>query len=102
MTQTPPNANRLPVLVNLSTLERFLLDGPSVTVGRGPSNMLILDSDEFVSNQHARIYWAEGGWWIEDLNSSNGTSVDDQIVSAPRKLAPGNVIKVGRTKFRIE
>ncbi len=96
------NPNRLPMLINLSTQERFTLDGPSVSIGRLTSNNVVLANDEYASAKHARIFWSEGGWWVEDLQSSNGTAVNDQIITGPYKLAPGNVLKVGRTKFRID
>lgn len=95
-------SNRLPVLVNLSTNERFVMDGPSVSIGRAPDNRVLLADDEYASGTHARIYWSDNAWWVEDLGSSNGTSVDEHMISAPLKLKAGSVIKVGRTKFRIE
>lgn len=100
MTSNPSAPTRLPVLVNLNTGERYTIDGPSVMIGRAPDNNILL-TDEFVSAVHARVYWAQG-WWIEDLKSSNGTSVNDQLITEPVQLRPGFVIKVGHTLFRIE
>ena len=31
----------------------------------------------------------DGEWWLEDLNSANGTFVDDQKISGPVPLGPG-------------
>ena len=101
MSSNQPNAPRLPVLVNLTTAERYNIGGPSVTLGRAPENNVILPEDGYASANHARIFWNQG-WWIEDLMSSNGTTVNDQLISAPRQLMPSDVIKVGRTFFRIE
>ncbi|SRR5579885_3092574 len=96
------DARRLPVLVNLKTGERHTLDSPSISLGRGPDNQIILPEDGYASATHARIYFDKGWWLIEDLHSSNGTRVNDQFVSEPRALYPSDVIKVGRTEFRIE
>jgi pSer/pThr/pTyr-binding forkhead associated (FHA) protein len=92
---------RLPVLVNLSTGDRFTLNEPSITMGRAPDNRLVLPDDGYASAAHARIFW-DNGWVIEDLMSSNGTKVNDEVITQPRRLSPGDVIKVGRTLFRIE
>lgn len=92
---------RLPILVNLTTQERFKLDGPSFKIGRAPDNEIVLPDDGYVSAEHARIFW-DAGWWLEDLMSSNGTMVNDQLVTTPQKLLPNDEIKIGRTLFRIE
>jgi pSer/pThr/pTyr-binding forkhead associated (FHA) protein len=102
MTGNPPSRGTLPVLVNLTTNERYTLSGPSVNMGRAPENEVILPDDGYASANHARIFWDQGRWWLEDLMSSNGTTVNDQLITGPWQLAPGNVIKVGRTNFRIE
>lgn len=102
MTSNPSNPSRLPVLVNLTTSERHTLDSPSVTLGRAPDNQVVLPDDGYASAAHARIYWDQGGWWVEDLLSSNGTSVNDQMIQGPWQLSPHDVIKVGRTMFRVE
>ncbi len=102
MSSNPPNPGRLPVLVNQATGQRHPISGPSLTIGRADDNNLVLPEDGYVSANHARIYWDQGWWWIEDLNSSNGTTVNDQLISQPRQLCPNDLIKVGRTVFRIE
>jgi pSer/pThr/pTyr-binding forkhead associated (FHA) protein len=100
MSGTPTN-QRLPVLVNTDTNERFTLSSENLTIGRAPEHGIVLPNDGFVSANHAKIYW-DSGWWIEDLMSSNGTYVNSEVVSDRRKLAPNDLIKIGRTTFRIE
>lgn len=102
MSSNPPGHRRLPVLVNLTTNERYTLEGASITLGRAPENTIILPDDGYASGDHARIYWDQGRWWLEDLMSSNGTAVNDHLINAPHQLAPQDMIKVGRTIFRIE
>jgi pSer/pThr/pTyr-binding forkhead associated (FHA) protein len=94
-------SSRVPVLLNLATNETYTLSSESVSLGRAPDNMVELKEDEYVSAYHARIYWNQG-WWLEDLNSSNGTQVNDELVVGPRQLMPQDIIKVGRTVFRIQ
>ena len=93
---------RLPVLVNLNNGARYTIAGPVTTLGRAPENNLVLPEDGYASAHHARIYWDQGRWMLEDLMSSNGTHVNEQMITAPWQLSPMDVIKVGRTFFRIE
>ena len=100
--QNSGGAGRMPVLVNLTTSERYTINEASIKLGRAPENHIILPEDGYASADHARVYFENGAWWVEDLQSSNGTSVNEQLISGPHQLAPGDTIKVGRTHFRIE
>ncbi len=93
---------RLPVLVNLEDGRRFTIQTQAVTLGRDPDCDLVLAEDGYASANHCRIFWDQGRLWLEDLMSSNGTTLNEQIVKIPTKLTPGDVIKAGRTHFRIE
>jgi pSer/pThr/pTyr-binding forkhead associated (FHA) protein len=91
---------RLPVLVNLETNQRMTLQS-NVMIGRAPENEIVLADDEYASGEHAKIFW-ENGWYIEDAGSSNGTFVNNEMLSSRRRLAPNDLIMVGRTTFKIE
>jgi pSer/pThr/pTyr-binding forkhead associated (FHA) protein len=78
------------------------LDSSPVTLGRATKNDLVLDSDEFASVNHARIEPRRDGVWIEDLGSTNGTFLNGVKLTRPRKLTPGDVIRVGETDLRYE
>jgi Na+-transporting methylmalonyl-CoA/oxaloacetate decarboxylase gamma subunit len=67
-----------------------------VVVGRAPECTATLD-DEFASNLHAKIYKAEGRYYVEDLGSTNGTYVNDRRINYPTELRKGDRIKIGRT-----
>jgi pSer/pThr/pTyr-binding forkhead associated (FHA) protein len=79
-----------------------VLDSAAVTLGRGGQNDLTLDSDDFASARHARIEPRRDGVWIEDVGSTNGTYVNGARISRARRLAPGDVIRVGSTDLRYE
>jgi len=71
-------------------------------IGRDP-NCLVHADDEFASARHAQVLWRaeDQAWWIEDNLSRNGTFVNDQRV-ARAMLRKGDVIRVGRARFRFE
>ena len=65
-------------------------------IGRDPAGQLVLRS-EVVSAQHACIYAEGGTFYLRDLDSRNGTSVDGMAVSQPVRLGRLNAISVART-----
>jgi len=93
------------VVVASSSLDSGLvrvLDSAPVTLGRGAQNDLALDSDDFASAHHAKIEPRRDGVWLEDVGSTNGTYVNGARIGNPRRLAPGDVIRVGSTDLRYE
>jgi len=79
----------------------YEIDSAAVTVGRGHGNDIPLD-DEFASSHHARVESRTDGVWLEDVGSTNGTAVNGVLISEPRKLSPGDVIRIGEADFRFE
>jgi pSer/pThr/pTyr-binding forkhead associated (FHA) protein len=65
-------------------------------IGRDPASQIVLPSG-VVSGRHARIYAEGGTFYLQDLESRNGTSVDGMAVSHPVKLGRLNVISVAQT-----
>ena len=70
--------------------------GDDVTIGRGPGNAIVVQSD-VVSTSHARIAFdaAANAYFLEDLDSRNGTRLDGQPVSGWERLGDLHVITVG-------
>lgn len=67
-----------------------------VIIGRAPDCAVSID-DEFSSNLHAKVYQAEGRYYVEDLGSTNGTYVNGRRINYPTELRGGDSIKIGRT-----
>ncbi len=82
--------------------QEHTLDSRGLTIGRGAQNDIALDGDDFASARHARIEPRRDGVWIEDAGSTNGTFVNGTRLSKPRRLSPGDVIRVGSTDIRYE
>jgi len=72
-----------------------------VTLGRSPTCSVSLDDDAFVSSVHARIFVLDGEAYLEDLNSKNGTYLNEEPVTAPTQLERGDLVRVGDTIFEL-
>ena len=71
------------------------------SLGRGPSNTVMLDVP-FASNEHALLSRHDERWWLEDLNSKNGTLLNGQRLTSPAILATGDEVSIGGVRLRIE
>jgi pSer/pThr/pTyr-binding forkhead associated (FHA) protein len=54
-------------------------------------------SDEHASSHHALFQFAHGLWYVEDLNSTNGTWLNGRRIYAPQRLKKGDKVRIGRT-----
>lgn len=72
-----------------------------VTMGRS-SEADIPFSDRYASGLHARIYPRGDRYFLEDMNSTNGTLLDGGAVSSEVELRDGSVIEIGDTAFKFE
>lgn len=57
--------------------------------------------DEALSAHHARITYHHGHWWLEDLNSTNGTFLNREKLTTPAVIITGDEFKCGNTNFSI-
>jgi len=98
-------ANRAPRLV----VERapghdpgmiYDLDG-DIVLGRGDQAEIRLE-DPFASSRHARIHGQGNAVVIEDLNSTNGTYLNEELLETPRPLHPGDRVRIGDSEFAFE
>ena len=93
------------VVVASDVLERgeeYDLDSVDLTIGRGGQNDISIEGDEFASARHVRIEPRRDGVWVHDLGSTNGTFVNGIRLTRERRLAPGDVLRVGETDLRFE
>lgn len=70
------------------------------TVGRHSDNSIEIN-DSFVSGSHAEILYDQGSWWLQDLNSTNGTLLNSRPVRSRTRLAGGDIVQFGRVRFRV-
>jgi pSer/pThr/pTyr-binding forkhead associated (FHA) protein len=97
-------AGRLVVVSSpaLKTGQVTELDSAPVTVGRSARNDLAIDRDEYASARHARFEPRADGVWVVDAGSTNGTFLNGVPLEGPRRLEPGDVVRVGSTDLRFD
>jgi signal transduction histidine kinase/HPt (histidine-containing phosphotransfer) domain-containing protein/ActR/RegA family two-component response regulator len=75
--------------------------GPELRIGRAPDQGLVLD-DPAVSRSHARLFGQGGRLFFEDLGSRHGSLLNGEAVHAPRPVAGGDALGIGRTWLAVE
>ncbi len=73
---------------------------PEITLGRDTHCDLSV-SDEALSARHARVLFHHGQWWLEDLNSTNGTFLNHERLRTAAVVITGDEFKCGNTTFSI-
>jgi pSer/pThr/pTyr-binding forkhead associated (FHA) protein len=73
----------------------------SVEIGRDSALEVPIQVDKFISRRHARIMVVEPECFLEDLDSTNGTFVNDARLRGRTVLKSGQMFKVGKTWMQI-
>lgn len=63
-------------------------------LGRAPDNLVRID-DRMVSQYHAVVERRGDSFWLNDLDSTNGTAVNGDLLTGERRLHSGDVISIG-------
>ena len=66
---------------------------PATNIGRASNTIVV--TDDFASSRHARISRKGSQWWLEDLESSNGTLLNGVEIDRPSVITNGDVISIG-------
>ena len=91
---------QLVIVEGADTGREFDLTG-GIVAGRGQDAGIVLEDSE-ASRKHASLSVEGGAVAVEDLGSTNGTFVNGTRIDRPRKLTPGDVVRVGETDLRFE
>jgi FHA domain len=86
--------HHLVILQPESSVRRVALPAGSLTIGRAPPSALLLEGAE-VSRTHCRIDVADGEASVTDLNSTNGTFLDNKRLAATAALPHGALLRIG-------
>ena len=98
-----PNGNatglRLDFVIGAFSGQRYDIDTNGATIGRKDDNSIVL-KEGTISGYHAKISFTGGNFFIEDLNSSNGTFINGRQVSSTI-IQHGDVFKLGGNEGNI-
>ena len=93
------------VLKDIETEKAHSVPATEGTIGRDPAAGFVIDGpkSKVVSGRHARIFFQDNAWWIEDT-SRNGTILDDERLQVGQRHAikVGQVIGLGESGPRFK
>lgn len=89
-----PKGGHLLVVSGLDQGKTFSLQNKVTTIGREEADIFL--SDPFVSRRHAQISRKKQQYFLQDLNSTNGTLVNNQAANG-HLLSDGDIIEIGYT-----
>lgn len=89
-----------PAESSLAIGSRLPLDHYS-TVGRRDDNTIVID-DAFISGAHAQITFDHRGWWLQDLGSTNGTTLNGAPVRSKVQVRHDDIVQFGRVSLRVQ
>ncbi|HMB21031.1 MAG TPA: FHA domain-containing protein [Spirochaetota bacterium] len=74
-----------------------------IKIGRDPVNDIVIQNDPLVSRKHAIIEKDGETLYLEDKGSTNGTSVNNNAVSAGKKvkIKSGDTVMIGKTELKV-
>ncbi len=78
----------------------YTFSQPELFIGRDPQADLHIP-DDTLSGIHARVFYKNNQWMIEDLQSTNGTSINEERLSTPSVLIDGDEVTCGRIRLRV-
>jgi hypothetical protein len=83
-----------------SEAEAFSFSVSEVLIGRDRASDLYL-TDGTISAHHTRLSYHHGQWWVQDLNSRNGTFLNEEPVVEPVVLTSGDRLKCGAVDLQV-
>jgi hypothetical protein len=109
------DGNTVAILDQISTYQMVLTDinsptksfrvplNNSVTIGRKRDLCnLVLDYDTSVSGRHCEVSSRGGKFYVKDLQSKNGTYINNSKVLSETEIFSGNILKIGRLEMKFE
>ncbi len=86
---------------NGQPFSRTIEEDAQIVIGRS-SQVDVTVADRSMSRQHARMWCADGLWYVEDVGSRNGTIVDGRPAEGAVAVISGTVLQVGGTSITID
>ncbi|HEY9778452.1 MAG TPA: FHA domain-containing protein [Planktothrix sp.] len=86
-------------LFNKLTNDRHALTQSVSKIGRDQTNNISITNDHYISRHHAWVLQMQGGYWVEDLGSTNGTLLNGEILNERKQIFPGDRLTFGKTEL---
>lgn len=100
VTQLPPGRRiSIAILAGPDAGTMFRVEKPRTTIGRSGADLTINDTE--ASRQHAAIEVREDSITVEDLKSTNGTTVNGQKLTEPAELQDKSEFQIGSTTLML-
>ena len=75
-----------------------LVEGRTVTIGRAPTNQIVIKDDR-CSRNHAEVFSSKGKWTLRDLDSRNGTEIHGNRIEGDYVLSAGDIFRVAHAQL---
>lgn len=83
------------------SLDEYLKDKNEIVIGRNADVVDVVLNDRRISRTHARVYKYNGRFYVEDLDSTNGTYINGERVFKPTELSPADKLYIGLYLFTL-
>ena len=90
----------LSIVINKSAPQIRHFAQPEITIGRDPACECPVE-DAAISTRHARLSYHQNQWWLEDLNSTNGTFLNNEKLDMPTVITSEDEFICGDVIFAI-
>jgi len=90
--------------INTPVCVQLLINKPEFVLGKSDACDGMLSFSDEISREHCKIIWREGQYYIMDLNSTNGTCLNDMLLSPNQEypLNTGDRLRLSASTFQVE
>ncbi len=94
-------AKKLSIICNNSSFKNYEMVNDIITIGRGKKCDLVID-DSYIGKYHSIIFYKDKSFFLADLNSKNGTYVENEkAIDGIYEIVKNIKVKIGYTEFYI-
>ncbi|MDY6846032.1 MAG: FHA domain-containing protein [Chloroflexota bacterium] len=92
-----------PIVLSLQTEDEEITKRfrqSEIFLGRDPSADFPLQN-ETISLRHCKLMYRQNQWWVEDLKSTNGTFINQALITTGTILTDGDILTLGKVSITI-